>query len=108
MDHTETELPKPQTRSKAQRTTKPRRDADAAKARAAEMVSTANKMAAAVASYHDAADRIDAAQNELALAGADRLEALRQMRACGLAVSDIADLSGLSASRIQSLLKDAR
>jgi hypothetical protein len=102
MEHTSTELPTPERQPKG------RRDADAARARAAEMVSTANKMAAAVAAYHDAADRIDAAQNELALAGADRLDALRQLRRCGLAVSEIAELSGLSASRIQSLLKDAR
>jgi hypothetical protein len=87
---------------------KSRRDADAARARAAEMVATANKMATAVAAYHDAADRIDAAQTELATAGTARLDALRQLRHCGLAVSEIAELSGLSASRIQSLLKDAR
>jgi DNA-directed RNA polymerase specialized sigma24 family protein len=102
MDHTDTD---PTT---TERAPKSRRDADAARARAAAMVATANTMAAAVAAYHDAADRIDAAQNELTAAGAARLDALRQLRHCGLPVSEIADLSGLSASRIQSLLKDAR
>jgi ribosomal protein S11 len=71
---------------------------------AEERLATAQRVSAAVESFHQAADRIDAAQVELAAAGGDRLAAVRELRACGLSVNEIASLTGLSSSRIQSLI----
>lgn len=84
-----------------------RRDADAARAAAAERVAKAQRVASSVEAYHEAADRIDAATEELARAGEARLAAIRDLRDAGLTITEIAELTSLSASRIQALTKEA-
>lgn len=82
-----------------------RRDADSARKAAADRIETAKKIAGAVDAYHNAADRIDAAQAELRDASTSRTNSLRELRNCGLTVSEISALTGLSSSRVQSLLQ---
>ena len=82
-----------------------KRDAASARKAAAERIETAEKIASAVDAYHNAADRIDAAQAELKEASGNRTESLRVLRTCGLTVSEISSLTGLSSSRVQSLLQ---
>jgi ribosomal protein S11 len=86
------------------RTPRAPRDAQRARQLAEERLATAQKVSDAVAGYHHAADRIDTAQAELSAAGEARLVALRALRACGLSVNEIVELTGLSSSRIQSLV----
>ena len=86
-------------------TTKGRRDAQAAAKAAADMVATAQRVARAVESYHAAADRLEEAAQITAAATKDRLGALMEMRSAGLSINDIAGLTGLSSSRLQSLTR---
>jgi hypothetical protein len=83
-----------------------RRDADRAKLAAQQRIETAKLVADAVNQYHDAADRIDSAQRQTRQATTDRAAALQVMRTCGLTVTEISDLTGLSTSRVQALLRD--
>jgi hypothetical protein len=83
-----------------------RRDADRAKLAAQQRIETAKLVADAVNQYHDAADRIDSAQRQTRQATTDRAAALQVMRTCSLTVSEISDLTGLSTSRVQALLRD--
>jgi hypothetical protein len=71
-----------------------------------DRLATAQRVADAVEAYHKAADRIDAANAELAAASTDRLEAIKGMRQCKLTISEIGALTGLSASRVQALSRD--
>jgi hypothetical protein len=87
----------------AETRTATRRDASAAKAAAQERLATAQRVANAVEAYHEAADRIDAANAELSAAAEARLGAIRALRESGLTIAEIGDLTGLSTSRIQSL-----
>jgi hypothetical protein len=80
-----------------------KRDADRARAAAKERMETARRVSEAVDLFHDAADRIDAAHNELRDATRVRTEAICKLRGCGLSVPEISTLTGLSTSRIQAL-----
>ena len=81
------------------------RDADAARAAAAERVKTAELIATAVGDYHTASDRIEAANVELASASEARLGAINSMRTGGLTFTEIHELTGLSTSRVQALVR---
>lgn len=83
-----------------------RRDSERAKLAAQQRVETAKEVAEAVSRYHDAADRIDAAHRQTRQATGERAAALQTMRRCGLTVSEISSLTGLSSSRVQALLRD--
>ena len=83
-----------------------RRDPERAKLVAQQRVETAKQVADAVNRYHDAADRIDAAQRQTRQATGERATALQTMRRCGLTVAEISSLTGLSSSRVQALLRD--
>lgn len=83
-----------------------RRDATAARQAAQDRVAQAEQVARSVEQFHNAADRIDEANAELARANEDRLTAIREMRASKLTISEISALTGLSSSRIQALTKD--
>jgi ribosomal protein S11 len=82
-----------------------RRDAERAKQAAQQRIETAKQVAEAVSQYHDAADRIDSAQLQTRQATQDRASALQVMRQCGLTVAEISDLTGMSSSRVQVLLR---
>lgn len=82
-----------------------RRNADAARKAAAERLQRAQDVSDAVAKYHDASDREDAAKAEQQEAGVDRRDAICQMRKSGLTIAAIAELTGLSTSRVQALTK---
>lgn len=82
-----------------------RRDASAARKSAAERLATAQRVAEAVDAFHEAADRIDNATAALAAASQSRLDAVNALRAAGLTISEVSDLTGLSQSRVQSLLR---
>lgn len=83
------------------------RDAQAARAAAEQRVRLAQQVADAVAHFHDAADRIDAAQASLRAATGERTDALHRMRSCGMSITEMSSLTGLSTSRIQALLRAA-
>lgn len=83
-----------------------RRDAAGARQAVLDRLANAQRIADAVESYHQAADRIDAATAELAAASDARLEAIRGMRQCKLTIAEICGLTGLSASRIQALSRE--
>ena len=72
---------------------------------AAKMVEQAQATAEAVATYHAATDDLEDAERRRSDAAGRRAAALRSMRDAGQAVSTISALTGLSASRINSLLK---
>lgn len=82
-----------------------RRDPERAKHAARERVATAQMVSDAVSSYHDAADRIDDAHRQTREATQERSAALTVMRSCGLTVAEISDLTGMSSSRVQTLLR---
>lgn len=83
-----------------------RRDAASAREAALERLAAAQSIADAVDAYHGAADRIDAATEELSAASEARLDAIRRMRQCKLTIAEIGDLTGLSQSRIQALSRE--
>ena len=82
------------------------RDSQRALEAAQERLAVAQRVAAAVETYHEAADRIDDAQSRLGTASADRLCAIRALRGCKLTISEIGELTGLSASRVQALARE--
>jgi hypothetical protein len=84
---------------------KGRRDAQAAARAAADMVATAQRIAKAVESFHEAADRLEEAARISGEATKDRLRALLDMRSAGLSINEISALTGLSPSRLQSLTR---
>ncbi len=81
------------------------RDADVARQKAAQRIEQARRISEAVDQYHQAADAIDAAQRTIAGAAQDRVAALRLMRDEGMSISEIAELTALSPSRIQALVR---
>jgi hypothetical protein len=84
----------------------PKRDAARARGEARERVETAERVANSVDAYHGAADRLEKSQTDLREASRDRAESIRDLRSCRLTIADIAELTGLSSSRVQALLKD--
>lgn len=90
------------------RPTPARRDASSALAAAEAMLQRAKDAAKAVEAYHDAADRIDAARTAESAATADRAKALKQLRVNGLPVGQISELTGLSESRIQTIVNSSK
>jgi hypothetical protein len=86
----------------------PTRDAAVAKQKAAARVENARRIAEAVDAFHEAADQIEVAQHAIAEASMARITALRAMRDAGLSISDIAELTDLSASRVQALVRGDR
>jgi hypothetical protein len=83
-----------------------RRDQTAALQAAEEIVARAQRMQTAVVDFHKAAEKIDQAKILSDEGSRARLVALLALRDCQLPVSQISDLTGLSASRIQALLRD--
>jgi hypothetical protein len=81
------------------------RDAEVARQKAAQRIEQARRISEAVDQYHQAADAIDAAQRTVAAASQDRVAALRMMRDEGMSISEIAELTALSPSRIQALVR---
>jgi hypothetical protein len=81
------------------------RDAEVARQKAAQRIEQARRISEAVDQYHQAADAIDAAQRTIAAASQDRVAALRMMRDEGMSISEIAELTALSPSRIQALVR---
>ena len=79
------------------------RDAQGATARAEARLESAQRVADAVGTYHAAADRIDAAEAQLSDSRSERNNALRVLRAEGVRISDVVDLTGMSASRVRAL-----
>jgi hypothetical protein len=82
------------------------RDAAAAQEYAAVMLQKAADAAAAIEEFHTAADKIEAARSAEAQGTAARSAALSKMRANGLGVGQIAELTSLSVSRIQAILRE--
>lgn len=91
----------------SKRTKAARRDAAAARQAAADRLAAAQTISQSVEDYHAASDREDAAKAELAAAGNDRHNAIRKMREAGLTINEIAELTGLSSSRVQTLTKSS-
>lgn len=85
----------------------PKRDASRARGEARERVEIAERVATSVDSYHGAADRLEKSQADLREASRDRAESIKDLRNCRLTIADIAELTGLSSSRVQALLKDS-
>lgn len=81
------------------------RDKSAAQTTISEMVARAQAAERAVGEFHAAADEIDEAEARMNAAMVRRNTALRDMRENGLPIGQIAALTGLSESRIQTLLK---
>lgn len=84
----------------------PKRDASRARGEARERVAIAERVANSVDAYHGAADRLEKSQADLREASRERAESIRDLRVCRLTIADIAELTGLSSSRVQALLKD--
>jgi hypothetical protein len=101
-----TPAPRPTAARRVARPGSQRRDAASARQAVQDRLANAQRVADAVEAYHKAADRIDAANAELASASTDRLGAIRGMRQCKLTISEIGALTGLSASRVQALSRD--
>lgn len=82
------------------------RNAVAAQEYAAVMLKKAADAAAAIEEFHVAADQIEMARTAEAQGTAARSEALSKMRTNGLGIGQMADLTSLSVSRIQAILRD--
>jgi ribosomal protein S11 len=82
------------------------RDVDAAKAKAAARVDSARRIASAVDEFHKAADEIEHGHSLVANATKARSVALRSMRDAGLSIHEIAELTSLSPSRVQALVRE--
>jgi hypothetical protein len=85
----------------------PRQKRDSVRARkdAQERLETAQRVAKAVEEYHNSADAIDVAQEQLTTASRARLSAIRELRQCRLTIAEIGSLTGLSSSRVQALAR---
>ena len=85
----------------------PRQKRDSARARrdAQTRLETAQRVSKAVEEYHDSADAIDVAQEQLTTASRARLAAIRELRQCRLTIAEIGSLTGLSSSRVQALAR---
>jgi hypothetical protein len=85
----------------------PRQKRDSARARrdAQTRLETAQRVAKAVEEYHNSADAIDVAQEQLTTASRARLSAIRELRQCRLTIAEIGSLTGLSSSRVQALAR---
>jgi predicted amidohydrolase len=81
------------------------RDAVAAREKAAERIARAQRISDAVEAFHSCADEIEAAQRTIAEASARRVGALREMRDAGLSIAEISEMTSLSPSRIQALVR---
>jgi hypothetical protein len=85
----------------------PRQKRDSVQARkdAQERLENAQRVAKAVEEYHNSADAIDVAQEQLTTASRARLSAIRELRQCRLTIAEIGSLTGLSSSRVQALAR---
>lgn len=79
------------------------RNSGDARTLAAARLESAERVVAATTAFHSAADRIDAAEAELAEARSLRNDAVGVLRSEGLQVLEICELTGLSASHVQTL-----
>lgn len=79
-------------------------DRDAARRAASAEVERARRAESSVLEFHEASEKIEGAQSVIEENSRVRLEAIKVMRECGYSVARIAELTGLSSSRIQKLL----
>lgn len=79
-------------------------DAEAAIRAAEQMVQDAQAIAEAVANYHSAMADLRDAEQRRAEASDRRVSALRQMHSAGLGPTRMSELTGISTSRITTLI----
>ncbi|MDG1188680.1 MAG: hypothetical protein P8N13_09500 [Ilumatobacter sp.] len=102
------EEPAGKKKSKKRRKPGENRDSEAARNAAEEMVKRAQASSEAIGEFHQASDVIEKADAEILEANERRVAAVKKMRDNKTSIVDIENLTGLSSSRIQSMIRTGR
>jgi|SaaInlStandDraft_1057018.scaffolds.fasta_scaffold64856_1 hypothetical protein len=102
------EEPASKKKSKKRRKPGENRDSEAARNAAEEMVKRAQASSEAIEEFHQASDVIEKADAEILKANERRVAAVKKMRDNKTSIVDIENLTGLSSSRIQSMIRTGR